>query len=509
MNRTSKQLTKSLFQSGRQCHKRLWLEVYQPGLANWPSDAQGRLAEGTRFGEFVREWCGGVLVDAAPYETQNALAQTKVYLTAPATRVPMLFEAAFEHEGVYVRVDALMRFLLADRLIEVKSATKAKDEHFWDCAIQTWVMRGAGRPVRTVSLGLVNSSFVYTREGDYTGLLSLDDYTEQVEALLPQVPRIVAELKAVVADEQPQIMTGSHCREPYPCPFIEHCRAVEPPAPAYPVDDLRAPKLVKRLHEAGHHDLRDVPDELLENPKHKRIVAAAKSGNAVVSENFSGVLASVVDPRPHHNDELIRLVWPYPRYFLDFETIAFVVPRWLGTRPYQQIPFQFSCHIQHEDGALEHREYLDLSGTSPVESFADTLLAAVRNVGPILVWNQSFEATRVRELANMLPGRAQALMALISRMVDLLPIYREHYYHRDMHGSWSIKKVLPTVAPDLDYSNLEVGDGGAAQTAYLEAIDGATSTNRREELRMQLLAYCERDTLAMVRLANRSHPARY
>lgn len=183
MNVATKRLTKSRFQSGRQCHKRLWLEVHQPDLAIWPTDAQGRLAEGTRFGEFVREWFGGVLVDAAPYETEKALAQTKVYLAASPTRVPMLFEAAFEHEGVFVRVDALMRFSLADRLIEVKSATKAKDEHFWDCAIQAWVMRGAGRPVRTISLGRVDSSFVYAREGDYKGLLSLDDCTEYTKSI--------------------------------------------------------------------------------------------------------------------------------------------------------------------------------------------------------------------------------------------------------------------------------------------------------------------------------------
>ena len=144
-----------------------------------------------------------------------------------------------------------------------------------------------------------------------------------------------------------------------------------------------------------------------------------------------------------------------------------------------------------------------MSGNSPVASFADALLEAVGGEGPIIVWNQGFEAGRVRELANMLPKRAKALLALIDRMVDLLPIYREHYCHRDMHGSWSIKAVLPTIAPELSYSNLDVGDGSAAQDAYLEAIDDGTSTKRRNELRKNLLAYCERDTLAMVRLARR------
>jgi hypothetical protein len=477
-------LTKSLFQSGRQCHKRLWLEAHHTELTQQPDARERRLAQGACFGEFVREQLGGVLADAAPYERDKALAQTRGYLDSPPSHVPILFEAAFEHESVFVRIDALIRFPLADRLIEVKAATRPKDEYFWDCAIQTWVARGAGRPVQHIGLCLVDSSFVYTEEGNYKGLLNIDDYTEQVEVLLPQVPGIVDELNAVVTGEQPRIATGSHCVTPYPCPFFGHCRAAEPPAPAYPVESLRAPALVHSLHKAGYPDLRGVPEELLDRPKHKRIVAAAKSGAAVASPEFDVVLAAI----------------PYPRYYLDFETISFVVPRWLGTKPYQQIPFQFSCHIEQRDGAMEHREHLDLSGASPIEAFADALLAAVGNRGAILVWNQSFEETRVRELAKMLPDRAEMLLAQIDRMVDLLPIYREHYYHRDMHGSWSIKDVLPTVAPELDYSNLVVHDGGAAQASYREAIDATTSTERREGLRVQLLAYCERDTLAMVRL---------
>ncbi len=137
-----------------------------------------------------------------------------------------------------------------------------------------------------------------------------------------------------------------------------------------------------------------------------------------------------------------------------------------------------------------------------MSSFVETLLQAAGTTGAVVVWNQAFEATRIRELAEMFPPHAKALNNIIDRMVDLLPIYREHYYHPAMMGSWSIKAVLPTIAPDLDYSNLEVGDGGAAQEAYLRAISPSVSDVEREALRLALLTYCERDTWAMVRLAN-------
>ena len=119
----------------------------------------------------------------------------------------------------------------------------------------------------------------------------------------------------------------------------------------------------------------------------------------------------------------------------------------------------------------------------------------------MLVWNVSFERSCIAALAKRFPKKRAALLRIVERLVDLLPIYREHYYHRDMHGSWSIKAVLPTIAPDLDYANLAVGDGAEAQGAWLEAIHAETRPERHDELRNQLLDYCGRDTMAMVRLA--------
>ena len=484
-------LTKSLFQSGRQCRKRLWLEVHRRDLMEWSASAQARAKEGTRLGELARKQLGLEVdeewVEVPDSDFDKALVQTYALLAELPIQRPVLFEAAFEHEGVRVRVDALMRFLLGDRLIEVKSGTKPTEDYLWDCALQAWVLRGAGRPVHTVSLDLVDTGFVYAQEGDYRGLLTLDDYTEQVEALLPQVPTFVAEFKAVMAGLQPDILTGRHCNVPYECPFLRHCRLTEPPAPAYPIEDLPYAKKsqISRLKASGYTDLRDVPDDLLKNPLQHRAVQAARSGEVFVSADFAAALDGI----------------PYPRYYLDFETIAFTVPRWLGTRPYQQVPFQFSCHVEQADGRLEHRAFLDLTGDNPASEFVAALLAAIGEEGSILVWNKTFEISRLRELAVAFPQHAESLLGFVKRIVDLMKIYKEHYYHRDMHGSWSIKNVLPTIAPDLDYGTLEVSDGNEAQDAYRRAIAPETSEAERETIRRNLLDYCERDTYAMVRLA--------
>ena len=173
------------------------------------------------------------------------------------------------------------------------------------------------------------------------------------------------------------------------------------------------------------------------------------------------------------------------------------MPRWVGTRPYEQIPFQFSAHVEYEDGHIEHVECLELSGNDPRPAIASAL-AQLPSDGAAIAWNAGFERGCFRSLANAVPEHADALRSLEVRTVDLLPVARNHYYHPNQRGSWSIKKVLPTIAPELDYSTLDVQDGGNAQAAYLEAIEAAKDAPRVREIDTALKAYCGRDTSAML-----------
>ena len=169
--------------------------------------------------------------------------------------------------------------------------------------------------------------------------------------------------------------------------------------------------------------------------------------------------------------------------FLDFETVQFAVPIWKGTRPYQQIPFQFSLHRLDETRQLIHQDFLDLPGADPSLLFAQALVLYCASPGPIYVYNAAFERTRIAELADRFAKLRRDLLTLNERIVDLLPITRDHYYHPDQHGSWSIKAVLPTIAPDLSYEQLSgVHDGTMASEAYLEAIDPNTNSARQQEL---------------------------
>lgn len=236
------------------------------------------------------------------------------------------------------------------------------------------------------------------------------------------------------------------------------------------------------------------------------IATCASSPGRLEKERHKRIRAVTVSGVPYLNPEARRCLAAlgHPRHYLDFETIQFAVPIWTGTRPYQQVPFQWSCHIEHEDGSLVEQGFLADNSGDPRPVFVDTLCEAVGRRSPVFIYNAAFERGRLLELAGAYPKHGKAIGSIIDRLVDLLPLARKHYYHPDLRGSWSLKAVTPTIDPDLAYENLEeVADGGMAQGAFLELIAPDIPAGRCAALREALLTCCGRDTFALVRLAHR------
>ena len=427
--------------------------------------------------------------DGILIETDNlseALAATRRVMAKQPDRP--IFEATFEHEGLLIRADIMTPEADGYRMTEVKASTRVKDYHLIDCAIQTWVCQQAGIPITRTELAHVDTRFVYPGGGDYRGLFHPVDVSSDIEPILREVPLWVAEAQRLLGGDEPLLETGPHCHAPFDCPFLIYCTRDQAPAVSvkFPVASLpHGGQRIANLLAEGYLDVRDVPPERLASPRHQRIQRVALSETAE--------LDPVVGETLRHLS--------YPRYYLDFESIQFAVPIWAGTRPYQQLVFQWSCHIEREPGHLEHADYLGESGQDPRRAFAERLIATLGEHGPVFVYNQGFEGGCLGQLAEAFTDLATFLLAIRERLVDLLPLARNHYYHPDMQGSWSIKAVLPTVAPDLAYEALAVQHGGMAQQAYLQLIEPGITPERRDELRQGLLAYCSLDTLALVRLA--------
>ena len=479
-------LSKSRITAFEQCPKRLWLSVHRPELAHQEDGAEARFATGHEVGAIACALLpGGVMVEAEP-DLAAALVTTRALLDSGDARP--IFEATLEHDGVLVRIDVLEPAGIDGwHMAEVKSSTKAKDYHLGDVATQLWVARNASVPIRSAAIRHIDSSFVLTREGEWKGLLVDTDVTAMAEPLVANRGDVVASTRATLAGAEPDIGPGDHCEAPFPCEFAGYCHAGMPAGPDWPVTVLPNGG-GKRWIERNIIDLLDVDPAALTSAAHQRVHRATVTGE--VHHDLAGACAAISG-------------WAFPRTWLDFETIAFAVPRWIGTRPYQLVPFQFSAHVENEAGLIEHREFLSLDGRDPRRACAEALIGLLPVAGAVVTYNASFERSRIRELADAFPDLAPSLDAIAARIVDLLPITRASWYHREQRGSWSIKAVLPTIAPHLDYAALEVKDGENAQRAYLEAIDPATAPMRRSAIDVALRAYCRRDTEAMIVLSRR------
>jgi hypothetical protein len=189
----------------------------------------------------------------------------------------------------------------------------------------------------------------------------------------------------------------------------------------------------------------------------------------------------------------------YPLHFLDFEAFMPFMPLFPNTRPFQTLPFQFSCHVLHEDGRVTHSEYLHEDESDPRRSVAEQLLASIGERGTIVSY-AGFECVRIKRLAEDLPDLSEALSRLPDRLLDLHKVVREAVYHPEFHGSFSLKKVLPALLDGLGYADLDVCGGGEAAFLYARLLEGRLSPDQREAACGALRSYCGRDTQGLLEL---------
>ena len=484
-------LSKSKIIAFRQCPKRLWLEVHRQDLKD-DSASEIAFAIGNQVGEVAQSIYDlnqdGYLIEIDKLGWGEAFEKSTTWL---ANEEAPLFEAALKIPGALALADVMLPDTNGDqkgwRMIEVKSSTEVKDYHRDDIAIQTYIAQQSGVPLTSVALAHIDNTFVYPGEGNYQGLLKEVDLTSEAKERTDEVATWFKEAHAVIEQPQePVVEPGAQCHQPFPCSFCAHC-IPEKKQSDYPLTSFYRLSSHRRdeLEADGHEDIRKVPAAGLSEINLRIQEQTVKDEAYFDQEGAAADLAQ----------------FPGTARFLDFETIVFGVPVWAGTRPYQQLPFQFSLHCLNDSGEIQHHDFLDLTGNDPRPGFATALIEHCGIEGPIFAYNAPFEKRIIRDLVENYPAQATALQAIHDRVEDLLPIARKRYYHPSQHGSWSLKAVLPAICPELSYSVLEeVQDGLKAQQAFLEAIEPNTTPIRRNQINEQLLKYCELDTFALVRM---------
>jgi len=474
-------LTKSRCLDGLRCPKLLWTRWNRPEQVP-PPDPQRELImqAGRHVGDLARRlFPGGVEVPR--FDDPGAAVRATAKLLE--RHVP-LFGAAFAGDGRMCRVNVLVPGL-ANRwdIVEVRASTRVRDNHVRSVSFQHDTLTRAGLEVDRMIILHLNAGYVRGDEVDLEQLFTATDITERVLRVAPYTGQTLGAMQEMLGGPDPDTPLGSRCNTPHPCPLKPACWGDLPPDN---VTQLYAGgrKIWEFMNE-GLFTLASIPDSRL--APRQRIQKEALVKNEA------------------HIEGLALCKWlealTYPVHHLDFETFAPAVPAFPGARPYQQIPCQFSLHIQREPGAEpEHIEFLATEPGDPRPRLVEALLGAIGDEGSVLAWNVAFEKLVIEDLATFDLARAPQLMNLVSRLVDLMgPFQSFTVYHPDQAGSCSLKAVVPAVT-DLDYGDLGIVNGGMATHSYERAISGGVEPAERDAIFNDLRAYCRLDTLAMVEI---------
>ncbi len=478
-------LSKSTFIRGMQCTKSLYLNKHHPELKDKISpELQEIFRRGTNVGLLARDlFPGGI--DASPKEPGNYRQSVLYTQELLSDNAPVIYEAAFQHEGVLCLIDILVNENGKWKAYEVKSSKRITKTYIMDASLQYHVITGTGLILDDIFIVYMNNKYVRKGELDLHSLFTARSVYKKVNKNQELTLFNINRLKSIlISNEIPDVDIGGHCSKPYDCDFKGYCWKHIPENSVFDLANMGYKAY--EMYDKDIVKIEDIPDDYPLSYSQKLQVKCFKNNKIHINKGkISSFLKTI----------------SYPLYFLDFESFMPAVPFFDNTQPYQHIPFQYSLHHREQkNGDLFHYEYLAVPGVDPRREFIEQLLANTQKPGDFLVYNKTFEITRLREIAQDFPEYAEDIEALILRIVDLMiPFQKKFYYSPNMNGRYSIKFVLPALVPGLSYDNMVIGNGRTAMEAF-EALQHNDDKQSIKEIRHALLEYCKLDTLALVKI---------
>jgi len=485
-------LSKSRYRLLRQCPKLLWLDTYHKELRTEDPEADDRMVSGNIIGDLAMGLFGDftdatVLKEDGRPDIPAMIEKTGRCIYGGCKTI---CEASFSYEGLYCAVDILRKEKGGYAIYEVKSSTHASEIYGVDIAYQKYVLEHCGIKVTGTYLVHIDPHYVRGDELDIKKLFNVVNMADVVERESEHISSRLKEAEAVLnCGEEPGLDIGEHCNSPYHCAYWDYCTRNLPSPSVFNL--YRMPG--KNKFEYYRKGMVSYEDMLSSPELNKKQIRQIKFhlydyGTYVDKKSLTNYLSDL----------------SYPLYFLDFETMQLAIPEFSGTKPYQQIPFQYSLHyIERPGGELKHREFLAASGADPRRDIAESLCRDIPMNVCVTAYNKGFECGRLKDLAEAFPDLAEHLMNIQENIIDLLtPFQSGYYYNRAMGGSFSIKSVLPALYPDdpeLDYHNLEGVHNGAEAMNIFPQIKNMPP-DEQLAARKNLLAYCKLDTYAMVKV---------
>ena len=471
-------ISKTSYMAGLQCLKLLWNRIHAPDLLVEDDDRQRVLITGQEVGLYARKiFPDGIAIDSTLNmqdrikATQNALSQGKT-----------VYEAAINSGNIYAQIDILVPVRGGWDIVEVKSTTEVKDHYYQDVAFQKYVCGKSGLPIRQCRIATINGDYIKRGPIKVNKLFNLDFISREVAEVIRDVPKSVTGMIKALETKCPKIDVGPHCSSPNPCPLQSQCWAFLPKHNVFELHRIGA--RAYEFMEQGILRIRDIP-----------------AGADLTRYQYIQVKC-VKTRKPHINPEAIAEFLDdleYPVRFLDFESFSTPIPIYDGTKPYQQIPFQYSLHIlQGHKAKPVHYEFLAEGRNDPRPTLLLSLKKNIGCSGAILAFSMTFEKTRLEEMSQAFPEHRLWIKKTLPRFKDLLaPFRKAAYYHPDQHGSNSLKQVMPALT-DRSYADMDIAGGSAAADEFLRVTFGDVSAAEQRKISNQLLRYCGQDSGGMI-----------
>lgn len=443
-------LSKSKYLKGLKCHKALWLNKYKKEEVFYSNSTQLVFQQGNTAGDLAQQYFpDGKLALVDQFANSKAIAKTQELLKKGVTTI---YEATFAAESTLVAVDILHKIDGKWHAFEVKSTNSVKETHIQDAAIQYYVMANAGIEIEDISIMHFDKTYVRNGELNPRELFTYESVKDSIGEYLHEIPSNIEQFLAVYQNEEPTVAIGNHCNNPYPCEFANYCH-----------------KLAENKH-------------LLENDEKSTLLST--------EINYKNEIAI--------QDFLTEN--PYPMYSLDFESIQYGIPAFDESRPYQQIPFQYSLHVQKDIASKpQHFEFLGNGKDDPREDLIKQMINDCGTEGAVLMYSH-FEKTIINQLIRDFPEYKIPLEKIINRLVDLGIVFRKHLKTEATQNTWSLKTVLPTFLPQFSYNDLEIQQGMETVEVYRSFAN--LPPKKAEVAKENMLAYCKLDTLAVLELYN-------
>ncbi|PIQ66228.1 MAG: hypothetical protein COV96_02710 [Candidatus Zambryskibacteria bacterium CG11_big_fil_rev_8_21_14_0_20_42_18] len=474
----------------------LWLKKYDKSKIPIPDeDLQARFDEGTLFEEYAEKLFPNAV--KLGYKNNGEFSGSKYYALPESTKKELdsktrvIMQGRVEQDNLTAIFDVLERVDPPAggntfNLYEIKSSTSVKPEHIPDLAFQTIVLEKGGLTIQDMYVLHVNNEYVKNGPIDPKGITKISKVTDEVRDSIVETEGNIEKAFAVLSKKEMPDISPRHLSQGSLEEWLEIFSLVKGDLPRYSIYKLAgiSPKKIEELEDLGIELINDIPGDFALSEKQEKQVEATKSGEPNIDKEEIKEFLSTFE---------------FPLYFFDYETMAGVIPVFDGTRPYQQVPFQYSLHIQEtREGGLIHKEYLHTENTDPVLSLLKQMQEDFGAKGSVVSWYKQFEMARNNEMALRYPEFAPLLQGINDRMVDLMiPFSKGWFVDKDFFGSASLKAVLPVLVPELSYKELEVSHGGMAQRVWMETVLGGKNTETKSEIMVNLRKYCTLDTYAM------------